>query len=102
MTTSPAELVAGVVERAQERLARIRSIAWLDKHHVYASAADVCISVEGDGRVGLHCSTRAVAERLAERLGATERCDLTDFARWTTRTAEGISVSVLGPLAVAA
>ncbi len=29
MTTSPAELVAGVVNRAQERLARIRSIAWL-------------------------------------------------------------------------
>lgn len=100
--TSPEPLVASVVERAHERLFRVRAIAWLDKHHVYASAADVCISVEGDGRVGLHCSTRAVAERLAERLGATERCDLTDFARWTTRTAEGISISVLGPLAVAA
>lgn len=101
MTATPELLVAGVVERAHERLARVRALAWLEKHHVYASVADVCISVQFDGRVSLHCSTLAGAERLAGRLGATERCDIDDFARWTTKTAEGISVWVLGPLAVA-
>lgn len=101
MTTSPAELVASVVERAHERLARVRSIAWLEKHHVYASAADICITVQFNGEVCLQCSTLAGAERLAGRLGATERCDIANFARWTTTTAEGISVRVLGPLAEA-
>ena len=99
MTTSPAELVAGVVERAQERLARVLAIAWLEKHHVYASAADICISVQVDGDVLLQSSNLAGAERLAGRLGATERRDLADFARWTATTAEGIRVWVLGPLA---
>ena len=98
MTTSPAELVAGVVNRAHERLARVRSIAWLEKHHVYASAADVGISVKWDGKVSLQCSTLAGAERLAGRLALTERRDLEGWGCWVGVSVEGVAVEACGPV----
>lgn len=96
--TSPEPLVASVVERAHERLFRVRAIAWLDKHHIYASAADVGISVKWDGKVSLQCSTLAGAERLAGWLALTERRDLDGWARWVGVSVEGVAVEVCGPV----